>query len=100
MSQAESQQIRALKERYKTSFPEKITLLKAQCLAIESGAGDMDGFAEAHEVLHKLAGSSGMYGYDDVSNLCRETMVKLDQSDRTYVVAALHRVIALLQQHC
>ena len=94
MNQFESPQVKALKDRYRASFVEKIATLNEQrnALAID---GDSQ-LTEAHESLHKLAGSSGMYGYEDVSLLCRKTMTKTDKAD---VVEGLDALIELLEQH-
>jgi len=100
MNHSESPQIQALKQRYKASLVDKIELVLQQIEAIETSAGASDSIAEAHDVLHKLAGSSGMYGYDDINILCRDVMAELDALTVDGSIAALKQVVELLEQHC
>ena len=99
MNQPESPQVKALKERYKASFPEKIELLNEQLLSLSTQASEKSGFVEVRESLHKLAGSSGMYGYDDISLSCRNAMSIIDEADTVGLSSGLKEVIRLLEQY-
>ena len=96
MSQSESQQIKNIKDRYKASFGEKIELLNQQrdILVADNAASE-----KLIEIIHKLAGSSGMYGYDDISDLCRLIMAKADNSDAAEIESSMDQLIALFEQY-
>lgn len=97
MNRSESPQVKALKERYKQSFMDKIELLNSQLVNLNQG---VDNLVEIHENLHKLAGSSGMYGYSDVSDLCRQTMGSCAGQNPGDVADGLSALIRLLEQNC
>jgi len=94
----DSPQIKAIKERYKASFPEKLVILQTLREAVENEAD----FEYVHEELHKLAGSSGMYGYDDIAGLCRLAMqyTGKDSANRqpSKLLSTLGEVINLLEK--
>lgn len=97
MNRSESPQVKALKERYKQSFVDKIELLNSQLLSLNQGA---DNLLVIHENLHKLAGSSGMYGYSDISDLCRQTMESVTAQKPCDVADGLSCIIRRLEQNC
>ncbi len=99
MTDSESPQIQALKERYKASIPGKIELIQEHVELVLTDPADSDSIGEAHQTLHKLAGSSGMYGYDDVNVLCRDAMSRLDVNNIEGSVEALNKVVELLEQY-
>jgi hypothetical protein len=99
MSQAESPQIKALKERYRASFPEKVELLRLQRDAITDGEISPQQRLQLNEVLHKLAGSSGMYGYHEINVSCRDIMAEIDVSDAAGLVDKITGLMLLLERH-
>lgn len=99
MSQADSPQIKALKERYRASFPEKIEILRQQCETIADGQICSKQRLQVNEELHKLAGSSGMYGYHEINTSCREIMAEIDVSDAATLVPKITGLMLLLEQH-
>ncbi|MFT6032139.1 MAG: chemotaxis protein histidine kinase CheA [Arenicella sp.] len=96
MSQSESQQIKNIKDRYKASFGEKIELLNHQrdILVADKAASE-----KLFEIIHKLAGSSGMYGYDDISDLCRHIMAEADNSDADEIEASMAKLVTLFEHY-
>lgn len=99
MTEIESPQIQALKQRYKERLADKIELIQLQISAIIEASGDAVSIEEAHQTLHKLAGSSGMYGYEDVNFLCRKVMSQLGKASVDDAVCALNQIVELLEQH-
>ena len=99
MTDTESPQIIALKQRYKDRLAEKIELMQLHIESIVDTNGDADCIEQTHQALHKLAGSSGMYGYDDISVLCRKAMADLDDAGVDKALSALSQVVALLEHH-
>jgi len=103
MTDQDSPQILALKERYKNSLEEKVQMLSDYLVAIESDEATLDEFSELRGFLHKLAGSSGMYGYNDISAASREAMLVADQVDSIADIDDLRvmtsKVVKLLQSH-
>jgi HPt (histidine-containing phosphotransfer) domain-containing protein len=92
-----SPQIQAIRERYKTSLPEKAELIAEQVDALSQS--NASAFDETHSALHKLAGSSGMYGYDDIAVICRSAMVSAQQKDTQLLIQQLSELIAMLEKH-
>lgn len=92
-----SPQIQAIRERYKISLPEKAELIAEQVEALTQA--DANAFEESHNALHKLAGSSGMYGYDDIAVLCRNAMLSAQKKDAQLLIQQLSELIALLETH-
>ncbi len=103
MIDQDSPQVLALKERYKSSLEEKVQVLSDHLIAIESEEATLDELSELRSFLHKLAGSSGMYGYDDISAASREAMLVADQVDSMTNLGDLSvmtsEVVKLLQSH-
>jgi HPt (histidine-containing phosphotransfer) domain-containing protein len=97
MSQVESPQIKALKERYRASFPEKVELLRQQREVVVDGQISPQQRLQVNEVLHKLAGSSGMYGYDEISAKCREIMAGIDDAVAASLEAQITDLMQLLE---
>lgn len=93
MSQ-DSPQIQAIKARYKASLPEKAELLMSLLKPAEVG----ENLVLLHEELHKFAGSSGMYSYDDISDLCRKAMRSIDQNNIEDLQKELRQLIELVEQ--
>lgn len=92
-----SPQIQAIRERYKISLPEKAELIAE--LLEELTQSNLDAFANSHSALHKLAGSSGMYGYDDIAELCRNAMISAQQEDTQLLIQQLSELISMLEKH-
>jgi len=104
MTQTDSPQILALKERYKSSFAEKVQMIAEYLLVIESDRVSLESVSELRGFLHKLAGSAGMYGYDDISLASRKAMVCADKvNDLLQVdelISSARNVINLLESNC
>lgn len=99
MSQTESPQVKALKGRYKASFPDKVELLRQQRETISEGQISSQQRSQINEVLHKLAGSSGMYGYHNISVSCREIMAEIDVVDSASLISKISELMLLLERH-
>ena len=71
----DSPQIQQLKSRYKASLPEKSAQIAELQSLLQSGQPSVpQTLKDIHEFLHKLAGSAGMYDYDDIAALARASM--------------------------
>ncbi len=90
----DSPQVQALKERYKESFQEKLTVVQSML----DDMGRMEDFTSIREELHKLAGSSGMYGYSDISGACRSAIECIDDDHESGLAMFLSHLIGLLEQ--
>ena len=65
-----------LRRRYIDSFPVKAAAIDA---ASEALVGDGEGqLRTLRDLAHKLAGSAGMYGFDDLGQLARELVHAID----------------------
>ncbi|GAA6137196.1 hypothetical protein NBRC116583_09430 [Arenicella sp. 4NH20-0111] len=90
----DSPQIQEIKARYKASFPEKANMLSGFMRVVSTG-GEL---TILREELHKLAGSSGMYSYDDISSLCRKAMQSIDNDQLENLHNELSQLINLVEQ--
>ena len=101
MTQTDSPQIQALKERYKSSFPEKIAEITDCLNAVQSSESSTDDVVELRNLLHKISGSSGMYGYSEISTTSRSAMRVAESFDGSSeldeLVSAVNELIALIE---
>ena len=95
--------IQELRARYRTSAEDKRAVLDGLLTRYrsvgKSGAqlngqlnGELNG--ELKEFLHKLAGSSGMYGYDQLHAAARRALVLFEGSEKTEELTASVESIA------
>ncbi|MDR3745420.1 MAG: Hpt domain-containing protein [Acidobacteriaceae bacterium] len=68
----------AIWKRYRPVVLERLELLDRAGAVARTGALSEELHAEAASVAHKLAGSLGMYGYDEGTRIAREIEVLLD----------------------
>lgn len=99
MGQSVSPQIAAIRARYQASLPEKIAALEEQIEVLSKAPVQPDCIKYTHEVLHKLAGSSGMYGYDDVSLASRNAMASAADENVETLLTQLDELKQLIEQH-
>lgn len=91
----DSPQIQAIKQRYKESLKEKAVMVAEFRSKIEIDTE----FDLMKEELHKLAGSSGMYGYQDLADTCRAAMGSIDSEAIGALSEQLNLIIGLLNQY-
>lgn len=63
----ESPAVQALHAKYRASLPDKAQALRAEL----SESADSNGLEALAGLLHRLAGSAGMYGFNDVAAQAR-----------------------------
>jgi len=68
-----SDKFTALKNKYLSSFPAKLEGIK--------NAYEQQDIKQVHDLIHKLAGSSGGYGFDEISLHCKSILLQLHESD-------------------
>jgi len=78
---SESPQIKALKERYKKSLREKSEIASNWSNVFKQGNTSENSVAELSGWLHQLAGSAGMYEFDQIAQLCRDAMILLRETN-------------------
>lgn len=77
---SESDQVRALRARYRESLSEKAEIVRQwHARSLENGWDKVDE-AELGAWLHKLAGSAGMYEYDEIAEMARSLLPDLSES--------------------
>lgn len=99
--------IQELRDRYKSGFVEKAEAINKFLLVMSTGdSRPINGVAisdmvylEIHEFMHKLAGSSGMYGYPDIASLSREAMDSSNRNEPQLLLEQLSGLRDLLQKH-
>lgn len=95
---SDSPQIAEIKLRYQQSFSEKTEIISEHLDAL-LGDDTQISLGDTREMLHKLAGSSGMYGYADISAVCRSAMERADQGDSSALANRLEHLKELLEQY-
>lgn len=86
----------ALRLRYVQSFPGKVEALQAASAALS--AGNPDARKQLRDQAHKLAGSAGMYGFDDLGNQARAVVHAVDAAAAdAEVQELLSRLLASLR---
>jgi HPt (histidine-containing phosphotransfer) domain-containing protein len=85
----------ALRRRYVDSFPAKGAALEASIEALDvSGEVNAEALSALRQQAHKLAGSAGMYGFDDLGHLARELVHAIDAGAKTPIIDGLARDLA------
>jgi len=64
------------KDKYRLTIPEKIKTLESLIEAIVTKPSEQN-VKLLRESLHKIAGSSGIYGFNEVSQMCKQMEVKV-----------------------
>jgi len=96
----ESQRVAAIRARYKDSLVEKADQVAAHLNVLAENQDEWsEWFDPIHQDLHKLAGSSGMYGYSDISDLAQAAMRDLDARDVNALMQTLHELQDLLRRY-
>lgn len=97
---SESQSIQTLLSRYKRSMPEKAEIVSKHLdMLFDNDGVSSEVMDEIRENLHKLAGSSGMYGYDDLAEITRNAMQTADKRNVTGLQQELMVIRNLLRQY-
>jgi HPt (histidine-containing phosphotransfer) domain-containing protein len=99
--------LQLLKDQYKLSLMDKSVLISELLLMLSiegsnainnSDTGDK-AYIETHQCLHRLAGSSGMYGYSDIAELSRAAMQSSQRNDAPLLVEQLNELRDLVEQY-
>ncbi|MFT4629365.1 MAG: HPt (histidine-containing phosphotransfer) domain-containing protein [Arenicella sp.] len=99
-----SDKIQKLRDAYKSSLLDKSTVITELLLMISADASDSDtgisdeNLIEIHQYLHKLAGSSGMYGYPEIAQLSRAAIKSSERKAIQLLVEQLSELRDLLRQ--
>ena len=83
-----------IKKKYVATFAKKQTDLKA--------AWDNKDISQLHILLHKLSGSSGGYGFNDLCDLCQQATILTAKNTDTkleQLEACLQKIYMQLQQY-
>lgn len=81
-----------LRRRYIESFPDKSAAIEA---AVDDLRKDGSEALQALRLLaHKLAGSAGMYGFEDIGHLAREIVHSIDAGVSPSVLGGLSKGLA------
>lgn len=89
--------VEQLRINYKNSFGEKAETLHAlfKNWQIENNQQTQN---HLHHYLHKLVGSLGMYGFDELSKLARTIMNNLPRKQPEMIEQELFKLVAFLKQ--
>lgn len=89
--------ITALKIKYKNSFAEKHATLIALSSAYQKNNTE-ENHHNLHAFVHNLAGSAGLYGYDNISDNARKTINALRQNlPVSVVIETINGLLECLQ---
>jgi HPt (histidine-containing phosphotransfer) domain-containing protein len=73
-------QLAKLRLKYGLALPEKISGLSAAFGTYFTGPWDEQACSTAHRQIHSLAGSSGTYGFPEISGIARAVEALIKQS--------------------
>jgi HPt (histidine-containing phosphotransfer) domain-containing protein len=82
LSDAQRRQLQELRQAYEAELPEKVTSIANAAAALRLRDWDPAGVEELHQLVHRLAGSSAIWGFTAVSKAAGEL--------EELVLAALH----------
>ena len=66
----EDKELQQLKEAYRKSLPEKFEAIRQLIKKLRQNVA-VETIKELRFYIHKMAGSAGIYGYPNVSDICR-----------------------------
>jgi chemotaxis protein histidine kinase CheA len=89
----------ALRRRYIDSFPDKWAALDAAASGLSGH--DPEALLLLRMQAHKLAGSAGMYGFDDLGHLAREVVHAIDAGAGVPILSGMVKnlVAGLISAH-
>jgi len=91
-----SANINAIQARYKASFVEKKMMIdEYRSQLCDSSGSQPELYEQVHAELHKLAGSLGMYGYDDLAVQARLAMQFSSAQEKQPLDESLQRLSVL-----
>lgn len=99
------EQIQKLKEKYRDSFSNKKNQTEDYIKLIMESQENINETVlnDVHEYMHKLSGSSGMYGYADIAKIARGVMSLCKASNgksiNSDLVDLLSQLSNLLEQY-
>lgn len=101
MSQSDSAEVLAIKARYRRSMGDKAKQVAQQLNALQAANAQATHALRQslHDDLHKLAGSSGMYGYHDIAQCAQHAMIKLAEHNLVDLEQHLAELQMLLEHH-
>lgn len=98
MEDALRQKIAALREKYGLTLPGQVSTLAEAVQAWQAAPQDVAKATEAARIAHRLCGTSGSYGFADISEAAKavETLVRVDADalDTMKVSDAVRRLAA------
>jgi len=96
----ESIEIQAIKSRYKSSLVEKAEMINSYInQVLDTDFSEIEVYENLNGDLHKLAGSSGMYGYQDIADISRSSMKCIVNGDKETLQTNLVSLRNLLRQY-
>ena len=67
LSEEQRRQLQQLREAYEAELPEKVTSIAKAAAVLRLRDWDPAGVHELHQLVHRLAGSSAIWGFTEVS---------------------------------
>jgi chemotaxis protein histidine kinase CheA len=74
-----------LRKEYEQNLPAKIDHIRNQWLSLRNGDWNWDHLNDLLNLIHKIAGSGGMYGFSEVSDVACKTESLLQKAIRLKV---------------
>jgi chemotaxis protein histidine kinase CheA len=83
-------QLAKLRKKYGLGLPDKIAAIEAGVVAMGGSAWDETACSTAYRQVHSLAGSSGTYGFPEITSVARaaESILKSSLESRSALSAA------------
>ena len=94
---ADSDQVRAIKARYRRSLKDKAAVARDWLASYKAGGLTTEQTGEFAGWLHQLAGSAGMYQYEDIAESARALMAQVE-NDATIGNVLEQPLAALISQ--
>jgi HPt (histidine-containing phosphotransfer) domain-containing protein len=79
-TEAAKAQLEKLRRRYGLSLPEKISAIQVALASLLAGPWEEQACQATHRQVHSLAGSSGTFGYPEISRVARAAEILIQRS--------------------
>lgn len=98
LSQQAQMRLQQMRDNYKQSLPAKKAELEAAWAACMQADWEEESVAALKTLAHKLGGSAGLYGFDDLGKAARALDLSLLEAGSTLDNDSLKPVLALMVQ--
>ena len=102
LTEAQRRELEALRQAYEAELAQKVTTIAQTAASLGTGEWDRTGLQSLHQLIHRLAGSSAIWGFTAVSEAAGRLedlmMSALEGTAPPTLAAEVQRLVEALRQ--